>query len=244
MNETETKIPVILLDESTTPAFSIFNPNDWDSKSKPIIHLCSVNYGLLIYTSKMINGIFEKAHALCSPSFESLTVQWKTSKWDLSKCTYFVDVPSLHLSIHSFLSSVKTFLDVIVQLISTEGIVSGDVHGFHKKGDNVGGKLLQILKNNTTKSNKDKALLLHDLIIDHKKLWIDTAVNSRDLLIHPGGFSKIMFALVLSERNGALTLDQILKPSFDDITFDEYANNMLSSIETFANLFLKGLKNA
>jgi len=244
MNETNTKIPIILLHESSAPAFYIFNPNDWDRKSKPIIHLCAINYGLLIYTSKMINDIFAKAHVLCTSSLENIRLQWKKAKWELSKSNYFVDVPQLHLSIHSFLSSIKTFLDVIAQLICTEQLVSVEIHGFHKKGKSVGGQLLQILENNATKINKDKAALLQDLIIKHKALWIDNAVNNRDLLIHPEGFSKIMFALVLSEKNGNLNLDEILKPSFDGITFDKYAINMLSSIETFSKEFLKYLKNA
>jgi len=244
MNETETKIPIILLHESSAPAFSIFDPNDWDSKSKPIIHLCAINYGLLIYTSKMINDIFEKANVLCSFSLEIIKFQWGKAKWDLSKSNYFADVPQLHLSIHSFLSSVKTFLDVIAQLIGTEGLVSVKIHGFHKKGNSVGGQLLQILENNATKINKDKAGLLQDLIIKHKGLWIDNAVNNRDLLIHPEGFSKIMFALVLSEKNGNLNLDEILKPSFDGVSFDKYAINMLSSIEEFSTGFLKCIKNA
>ena len=244
MNETDTKIPIILLHESSVPAFSIFNSNDWDSKSKPIIHLCAANYGLLIYTSKMINDIFEKAQSLCSSSLENIRFQWKKAKWELSKSNYFVDVPQLHLSIHSFLSSVKTFLDVIAQLIGTEGLVSVEIHGFHKKGNSVGGQLLQVLKNNATKINKDKAALLQDLIIKHKAIWIDNAVNNRDLLIHPEGFSKIMFTLVLSEKNGNLSLDEILKPSFDGIAFDKYAINMLLSVDTFSKEFLKCLKNA
>lgn len=244
MNKTDTKIPIILLHESSAPAFSIFNPNDWDIKSKPIIHLCAVNYGLLIYTSKMINDIFENTQVLCTSSLENIRFQWKKAKWELSKSNYFVDVPQLHLSIHSYLSSVKTFLDVISQLIGTEGLVSVEIHGFHKKGNSVGGQLLQILKNNATKINKDKAALLQDLIIKHKALWIDSAVNNRDLLIHPEGFSKIMFALVLSEKNGNLNLNEILKPSFDGIAFDEYAIKMLSYVETFSKEFLKCLKNS
>ncbi len=244
MSETEIKIPTILLHESSVPAFSIFNPNDWGSKSKPIIHLCAVNYGLLIYTSKMISDIFEKAHVLCSSSLENLRFQWGKAKWELSKGNYFVDVPQLHLSIHSFLSLVKTFLDVIVQLIGTEGLVSVEIHGFHKRGNSVGGQLIQILNNNATKIDTDKALLLRELIVRHKTLWIDDAVNNRDLLIHPEGFSKIMFILVLSEKNGNLNLDEILKPSFGGIQFDKYALNILSSVEAFSKEVIKCLKNA
>ena len=219
MNEIEIKTPVILLHESSAPAFSIFNPNDWGSESKQIIDLCAINYGLLIYTSKMINNIFENAHVLCSSSLNNLKSQWGKAKWELSNCNYFVDVPQLHLSIHSFLSSVKTFLDVIIQLIGTEGLVSAEIHGFHKKGNIIGGQLIQILNNNAVKINKDKAIFLRDLIVRHKVLWIDDAVNNRDLLIHPEGFSKIMFAFVLSEENENIDLDEILKPSFSGVAF-------------------------
>lgn len=235
---------MILCHESSWPAFNIFNPNEWSGKSKPIIELCAANFGLLIYTSKLMNDIFKEAQALCAPSFENLKSQWRISKWEISGCTYLVDVPNLHLSIHSFLSAVKTFLDVLVQLASTEGIVSVEVHGFHRKGETIGGKLLHILKNNTTKSKQNTAILLHDLIIDHKKIWIDNSVNSRDLLIHPEGLVKMMFILVISEKDNELNLDGILKPSLNGEEFDIYAKKTLSRIEEFTNLFLRHIKNA
>ena len=239
------KIPVILAHENTVPAFSIFNPNDWNGKSKPVILSCAAHYGLLIHTSKMINNVFEQASTLCSPSLNNLMTQWKTSKWDISKSSYLVDIPDLHLSIHAFLSSVKTLLDVIVQLIGTEGIVSGEVHGFHKKGDDAGGKLLLMLENNATKAMKEKAALLHNLITEHKTSWIDNAVKSRDFFIHPEkGLSQVMFGLVLSEEEGDLKLVKILKPSFGDEEFDNYAKKMLLQIEMFCKLFIKQVKDA
>jgi len=244
MNEPEDKIPTILLHQSSAPAYSIFNPNDWSNRSKQIIHLCAINYGLLKFTFKMIKDVFENANVLCANSFKNLLSQWAMSKWELSRCNYFVDVPQLHLSIHSFLSTVKTFLDVLVQLISTEGIVSSEIHGFHKKGKSVGGQLLQILNNNAKAANKEKARLLYKLIIKHKSIWIDSAVNNRDLLLHPEGFSKIMFTLALSEENGELNLDEILKPSFDNIAFDKYAHNMLSHVEILSKDIIECLKSS
>ena len=244
MNEQEAKISTVLLHQSSVPAFSIFNPNDWSNESKQIVDLCAANYGLLKFTSEMIKDVFENANALCADSFKTLLSQWAMSKWEPSTCNYFVDVPQLHLSIHSFLSSVKTFIDVIVQLISTEGIVSSKIHGFHKKGNSVGGKLLQILNNNARAAKREKARSLHKLIIKHKRLWIDDAVNNRDLLIHPEGFSKIMFALALSEKNGDLCLDEILKPSFSNMNFDKYAHNTLLHMETFSKDIIKCLKSS
>jgi len=244
MTTPENKIPVLLLHESSTPAYSIFNPNDWDIKSKQIIDLCAINYGLLIFTSKMINDIFENAHVLCTSSFKNLLRQWGMAKWELSKSNYFVDVPQLHLSVLSFLSSVKTFLDVFVQLIGTEEIISSKVHGFHKKGESVGGQLLQMLNNNARTANKEKARSLHKVIVKHKALWIDDAVNNRDLLIHPEGFSKIMFVLALSEKEGNLNLDDILKPTFGNLTFDKYAQKTLLYAEIFSRDVIECLRNS
>lgn len=244
MNNTEAKIPTILMHRSSAPAYSIFNPNDWSNKNKQIIELCAINYGLLTFTSETIKDVFASANVLCASSFKNLVSQWEMARWELSKCIYFVDVPQLHLSILSFLSSVKTFLDVLVQIIGTEGIVSSEIHGFHKKGKSVGGQLLQMLNNNARTANKDKARSLHKLIVKHKSLWIDDVVNNRDLLIHPEGFLKIMFSLAVSEKDGHLSLDKILTPSLGNVTFDKYAHNTLSYVDIFSKDVLDCLRNS
>ena len=244
MNNPEAKIPTILMHQRSAPAYSIFNPNDWSNKSKQIINLCAINYGLLTFTFEMIKDIFANANVLCASSFKNLVSQWKMARWELSRGIYFVDVPQLHLSILSFLSSVKTFLDVFVQLIDAEGIVSSEVHGFHKKGKSVGGQLLQMLNNNARIANKEKARALHKLIVKHKSLWIDDAVNNRDLLIHPEEFSKMMFVLALSEKNGNLSIDEILKPTFGNLTFDKYAHKTLSHVEISSGDVIECLRNS
>ena len=86
------KIPMILCHESAWPAFSVFNPNDWSGKSKPIIHSCAANYGLLIYGVAKIENIFATADSLCQPRVDDLVAQWKASKWDASSCIYLVDI--------------------------------------------------------------------------------------------------------------------------------------------------------
>ncbi len=239
------KIPMILCHESAWPAFSVFNPNDWGGKSKPIIHSCAANYGLLVYGVTKIEGIFARADSLCQPRVDDLMVQWKTSKWDPSSCMYLVDIPEAHLSIHAFLSTAKTFLDVFVQLVRSEGLVHDEIHGFHKKGDNVGAKLLQVLSKNAHKQKKHAAMLIHDLICDHKKIWIDDVVNSRDSFVHPErGLAKVMFGLDLYEADGELKLGRILKPSFNDEDFDVYARKTLSMVEAFSVKCIEYLKDA
>lgn len=244
MNNMKSQIPVIMLDQSTAPAFSVFNPNDWGRNSKLIVQSCAANYGLLIYAVARIKNIFSQADGLCLSRFNDLKAQWKMSRWNLSSCIYLVDIPEAHLSIHSFLSTVKTFLDVFAQLISSEGIVHDKIHGFHKKGENVGGRLLHILSNNAVKSKKQVATLLHDLICHHKLIWIDHAVNNRDFFIHPeNGLSKVMFALELDEVDGELKLIKIIKPSFDNEDFDAYVGKTLSRVDEFSKKYLEYLKS-
>jgi hypothetical protein len=239
------KIPVILSHESAWQAFSVFNPNDWRGRSKPIINSCAANYGLLVYGVAKIESIFGAADSLCQPRVEDLVAQWKASKWDVSSCMYLVDIPEAHLSIHAFLSTAKTFLDVFVQLIRSEGLVSDEIHGFHKKGDNVGARLLHVLSKNAHKPKKHAAMLIHDLICEHKKIWIDDVVNGRDSLIHPEqGLAKVMFGLELYEADGELRLGRILKPSFNDEDFDTYARKTLSMVEAFSKKCMEYLKKA
>jgi hypothetical protein len=242
-NET-LKIPVILVDEVTAKAFSVFNPNDWGSESKLIIHSCVANYGLLLYSLVKIKNIFGQADVLCSSKFSEIKAQWEISRWDLSACTYLVDIPEAHLSIQSFLSNVKTFLDIFVQLISSEGIVSAKINGFHRKNNIIGGKCLHILRNNATNQKNQSALFLYDLICEHKIKLIDKVVNNRDLLIHhEKGLSKIMFGLSIYDDNGELKIDKVLKPSFNNEDFDIYADKIISSIEEYSIKSIEYIKN-
>jgi hypothetical protein len=239
------QIPVILLDPSSTSAFSLFNANDWGSKSKQVIQSCAANYSVLTYALAKIEAMFSRASILCQPRYQDLVKQWKTAKWDLSSCVYLVDIPEAHLIIHGFLSTAKTFLDVFVQLFHSEGVVTSPIHGFHKKGDDVGRTVLHMLSHNAAKSKKDVAILIHDLICEHKKRWIDHMVDVRDAFIHPeGGLTKVMFALDLQEIGGSLVLGDILKPSLDNEAFDVYARKTLSKVDEFSKKCIQHLKSA
>ena len=239
----EHKTPIIMIDPNSARAFSVFNPNDWIGDSKLIIQSCAINYGLVIYTTAKIKNIFTRADDVCVSRFNDLQAQWKMSRWPLSSCAYLVDIPEAHLSMHSFYSSVKTLLDVLVQLISTEKIVHTHIHGFHKKGVDVGGQLLDILTNNASKPKKELAAKLHDLISQHKNHWIDHAVNNRDFFIHPEkGLNKVTFALTLREVNNELKLETILKPSIDGDIFDIYSEKILKRIEEFSRAYVDLLK--
>jgi len=240
-----TQIPVILLGQSSVSAFSLFNTNEWENRSKQVIQSCAANYGVLTYALVKIEAIFLGVRVMCQPRYENLVAQWKTAKWDLSSCVYLVDIPEAHLSIHGFLSAAKTFLDVLVQLFHTEGVVTSQLHGFHKKNDDVGRTVLHILAHNAAKSKKEIAIRLHGLICDHKKLWIDHIVDARDAFVHPeGGLAKVMFALDLHEAEGNLVLSNIIKPSFNNQEFDVYARKVLDMVEEFSKKCIQYLRGA
>lgn len=191
------KIPVILIDQASMPAFHIFNPNDWAGVSKAIVSSCVAQHGLLNYSVKKLHELFGNSDKLCSPKYHELKNQWKTSRWPTEKCEYLAEVPEVHLFVQVFLNSIKSLLDLIVQLISSENIVYTKIHGFHKKRKDPGGKLLHTLKN---KANSKKISdSLFRLISEQKRKWIDDAVKARDLLVHPEkGLIQVMFQLALA----------------------------------------------
>lgn len=229
---------VILVDQTSVPAFPIFNPNDWAGVSKAIVSSCAAQYGLLNYSVKKLHKLFGNSDELCSLKFHELKNQWKTSKWPIDKCKYLVEVPEVHLFVQIFLTSIKTFLDLIVQLISSENIVYTKIHGFHKKGKDPGGKLLHTLKDNA--NNKEIADSLFRLVSEQKRKWIDDAVKARDLLVHPEkGLKQVMFQLEIKLRNSELELTAIKKPSIGTTDFNQWADEILGNLSNFSQSFIE-----
>ncbi len=235
------KTPIILVHPASVPAFHIFNPNDWSGMSKAIVSSCAAQYGLLNYSVKKLNDLFNVSEQLCLPKFNELKNQWKTSKWPIDRCQYLVEAPEVHLFIQVFLNSIKTFLDLIVQLISTENIVYKKIHGFHKKRKDPGGELLHTLKDKATE--KQLSHFFFRLIEEQKRKWIDDAVNARDSLAHPEkGLIQVMFQLEIQPKNSRLELSIIKKPSMGTTDFNRWADEIFQNLDDFANSFVKALK--
>lgn len=245
MKKTKSKIPIILIHPSSVASFILFNPNSWKNTSKQIIRSCAAQYSLLYYSLDKLNKLYNDADKLCQPSLENLNSQWNTAKWTHKKCRYFVEIPEVHLYIQIFLLSVKTFLDLIVQLISSENIISSKIHGFHKKKDIIGGEVLNLLINNSNKSKKDIVNKIAILINKHKEDWIDEVVSVRDLLTHPEkGIAQVMFELEFRESRQGLKLIKIKKPKINtnEIDFNNYASGVLEKIKAFSKDFLEFVK--
>ena len=151
---------VILVDNSSMPALSMFNPNDWNGDSKSIVQSCRSHYGLIIHATEKIKKIIQNADKFIQPPFNDLVAQWQQAKWEVNQCYYYVEIPDLHSYTQLFLSGIKTFLDTLVQLIYTENIVNAKIIGFNKSKKIIGGKLLNILSNNSKNENLTKQIIL------------------------------------------------------------------------------------
>lgn len=237
------KIPTILLYPTSKSAYSIFNSNTWEGESKSIITSCAAQYSLLEYQVTKLPSLIQYSRGICEARFMELNNHWEKSPWDINKGDYLVEVPEFHLHIQAFLATIKTFLDLIVQLISTEGIVNKTVHGFHKKGKQVGGEVLQILETKAKPEKTYTARELFKLIDGQKTAWIDQAVNVRDIMVHPvEGIAQVMFRLEIGQKQGNLKLLKIIQPSLAGVQFDQYSHMTLMQIDNFSKRYVDIMK--
>jgi hypothetical protein len=161
-------IPAILLHPSSMSAFEIFNPNEWSGGSKGLIQACASELAGLQYSSKFVISACASAREACRPHFQTLVEQWAMSRWNVDEIVFFAQVPVVHVTIEAFFSGLKSLLDLSAQLLSTEGVVSTTLHGFHKANDIYGGAVLNALKNNVRKDRTVVAAAIHALVSAHK----------------------------------------------------------------------------
>ena len=154
-------------------------------------------------------------------------------------------MPDLHIRIEAFFSGVKTLLDLLMQLLSTEKIVGGTVDGFHRDKEIYGGRVLNALRGNATKERKDVAAKLGALISEHKKAWIDQLILARDLLVHPKkGMHQLMFNLELAEKDGTLICIKAHPPEINSQPIHLYAQDTLNQVAAFSSSFLAAARNS
>lgn len=238
-NESDARIPVVCADKSAVVGGQIFNPNSWAGASKGIIQSCWTEYSVLHHCVGEVVDLCGEAGYLCQNQVQSIQEQWNTTRFDLEKVVIYGQEPDLHLRIEAFFSGVKTLLDLIVQLLSTEKVVIGVVEGFHRAQDTYGGKVLNALTNNASNDRKETARKAASLISKHKDAWIDQAVFARDQLIHPKrGMHQLMFHLEFAENDGNLVCVKITPPQIDSLPIDQYAQKVLKHTREFSSAFL------
>ncbi len=235
----ESRITVICLSPHSTPAYGIFNPNDWKDDSKAVVQACATECSLLFHAATRIAEICRSPGSACSTYIDSLKEQWNMRPFDLAKTVVFCEIPDLHLAIEGFFSGVKSLLDLLAQLLSTQCIVSTRIDGFHRDGDVFGGRVLKSLRNNVRAENRVVASKLERLINDHKALWIDEVINARDRLIHPDlGARQLMFEVGLRNSQGTLELEDVFPPRVGTETIAIYSHKRLANTYQFSRAFL------
>ena len=237
--EPNLRIPVICADKSAIAGAGIFNPNSWTGASKGIIQSCWAEYSVLIHCVGQIAGMCREADRLCQNQIKSIQEQWSMKRFDLGKVVIYCQQPDLHMRIEAFFAGIKTLLDLIVQLLTSEGVVTGVVDGFHRAQDVYGGKVLNALTNNASNDRKEIAAKAGALISQHKETWIDQAVFARDQLIHPKkGMHQLMLHLEFAEKGDKLEFTKVTPPQIDSMLIDEYAQKVLKHAQGFSSAFL------
>lgn len=238
------KIPTICADSSSVIGLTLFNPNNWEGESRGVVQSCANERSIISYAIDKLTIVCKNADQYCSHHLFTLQQLWKKSQWDLSKGIYFAQVPEIHLMIEAYFASVKSLLDLIVQLLSTEGIVGVEIDGFHRSKNVYGGKVLNSLAKNAKARKKNIAKEFITLIDEHKNIWIDEIINLRDVLIHPNkDANQIMFEMNLTEENGNLICNRIVPPSIGKIPIYKYAKEQLINLDRFVNEFQLIFKN-
>ena len=213
--DAEPRIPIVCLDECAVASAELFDPNSWPVATKGLIQSCWTEYAVLHHCVMQLKIACNDREAVCRRHVATIQQQWSMEKFDPQKVSIYGQYPDLHIQIEAFFSGVKSLLDLLVQILSTERIVSANLHGFHRSAQtNYGGTVLNALENNVPDSKKVDAAKIHALISKHKMKWIDQAIGARDQLVHPGkGMHQLMFSLEFSEEDGKLVCQKINAPS-------------------------------
>jgi hypothetical protein len=227
------RIPVICVSPSSWASAGIFNPNSWIGDSKGVVQSCGAEYSALRYGVAELSAMCKRSEELCRSQVETLIANWKSAPFDVSRCDYFVEVPSYHLLVESFFSGVKSLLDLIVQLLQTERLVAAAVHGFHRDGDVYGGRVLKVLAGNARKERREDAQRVVEFLRKQKALWVDELIQLRDDLVHPKkGMMQVMFQMDITEKDGQLVW-QVREP-----LIATYAPATLLRVQEFCEKFI------
>jgi hypothetical protein len=236
------RIPTICVDRSAIASLTLFNPNEWVGPSRAVVQSCSTERSVISYGVARLTNVCRSADKHCSSHVATLREQWKQAPWDISQGVYFAQVPEVHLLIEAFFSGMKSLLDLLVQLLKTEGIVGAELDGFHRAGDIYGGKVLNALDRNSKAERKAEAKICAALINEHKASWIDEVIRTRDLLVHPSrGAHQLMFEIRLACIDDNLVCSMIVPPRVGEVPINEYAEQQVRNADRFAEVFLAAL---
>lgn len=243
MKKSDKPLMTICVDPSAVSSYYVFNTNDWQGASREIVQSCTAEYSALQYAVDRIAVACSNSTERCQAHFETLQRSIDNPSEIVPKIVVYGQVSEVHVLIQAFFSGMKSLLDLIVQLISSENIVGPHVRGFNRDGDIYGGRVLNRLSNNVVSGRTEVAQQLFDLISEHKETWIDEVIVSRDLLIHPTkGAFLVMFPMELAVVDGELVYKGAVPPSVGDEPIDRYTAKRLANIKEFSVAFLGAIQ--
>ncbi len=240
------RVPVICVDSSSVDVFSIFNPNDWPRPaSRAVITSCASELSTLEYAKDRIAALCSEGMYLCRGKFESLRRGWGVPGPAVEQVQCFAQVPELHVLIEGFFASLKSLLDLVIQMLSTERIVSIPLDGFHRDKRVFGGVVLNALERNVPKEHKSIAEAVRTLLLEHKARWIDDVIATRDALIHPArGVYQLMFELIIRRENDTLVLLEARPPHAVTQPIHAYASERVVDARELATSLLNEIRGA
>ncbi len=103
-------VPMTVLDKSAVAEFELFNPNDWEGRSRGVVQSCSTEYSVLRYGLGRIARVCSAPREHCRTHIATLQDHWKRAQWDVTKGVCFAQVPELHVLIEAFFAGIKGYL--------------------------------------------------------------------------------------------------------------------------------------
>jgi hypothetical protein len=238
--KTDTTIPVICLAPGAVGSYRIFNPNEWDGQSRAIVQTCAAVLGAASAAAQHIRDACARPVDRCERHLNTLAGSVDDPSV-LGKASMFGQDIELHNAVFAFVGNVKALLDLLVQLLSSEGVCNAQIHGFHDSGSRV----LNALCRNVAAEREPTAKRLAELVNCEKTSWIDEFISVRDDLIHPQrGSHVLMFGLEVIWAGGRPSLKDAHAPAVGDSSLDCFVDNALVRAREFAARFLRELKTA
>lgn len=220
----------------------LFDSNAWEPPTRGLISSCCAELQALMYCVKRVEWLCENRREVCQVSVASLAEQWRTGPGAWLDAPIYAQCADLHVHVEALFGTLKSLLDLMSMLLHSEGVIGNRLEGFNKCGDDPGGRVLRALTvpKIETQAEREK---IRELILDHKKLWIDEAISVRDSLTHPKeGSPMLMFQLEMAETGNGIECREIHVPQVDLVPIADYARRTLDYAEEFAKEFMRHLR--
>ena len=217
---------------------TMFNANEYSEGVKAGTESCRNRYeAVLVYLANTVVGIRKTRESGFQGYLSELNGQLPIRGDLLFELTY----PDVVAEFEALLVAVKALLDALcAHLLAAR--VGNSPRGFNKDGSDVGGRVLNFLRNESISRLPRRDDLVR-LIEDHKATWINELVGMRDRITHSGALDCFIGCWIVAKggRAAPYTADDVYDPllRLDGglQTVEEYALSLRSSVGQFTAEF-------